>query len=176
MTIAIENLFLKQETTHITKTATIKTHSSHASSGADSATINYGPNSVTLSDFAQKHYSFDENALIPQCTVVRWNELLVIEGLMHIATISSGSGINHTKLFRKINEDNGFYSFSWLLIKKKLIGIYESGVIAVNENGAVAWHIPKSWDDTLISKSEEKLTLLREDGSTVEIQLNDGST
>jgi hypothetical protein len=95
----------------------------------------------------------DSKQFVPNIEVVSWgNDILVILGLAAWVIVSKTQGkiIAVQKLQRNTIEDQGFYMTRWVEEEEILLGIYESGVMAINREGEVVWQITKSWDDCFL--------------------------
>jgi hypothetical protein len=74
--------------------------------------------------------------------------------------IASSTGLSTLSLYRKSDEDTGFYQVTWFEEKALLLGIYEGGIFSLNDSGKVLWHIEKAWNDVFVSVDKEELRFM----------------
>jgi hypothetical protein len=129
---------------------------------------------LEIVDFAQGRFSANVNCLVPVVEVVIWEGKAFIVGLPSIVIAGSGNLLK-VDLFRKREEDTGFYMTEWMEFGQRLICVYESGIVAWSEDGHELWHIRKYWDDIFTGVEAGQLVLLREDGQRIIIDPSGGA-
>lgn len=129
---------------------------------------------IEIADFAQICYSLEAARLVPTCEVAIWNGKAFIVGLPSIVMAGEGVSVK-CDLFRKTDEDNGFYRTEWVDAGQRIFCIYESGIVAWNDAGEVLWHVRKFWDDVFTGVEADGLVFLMHDGQRIMINQSDGS-
>jgi hypothetical protein len=128
---------------------------------------------IEIANFAELSLSLEAGGL-PTCEVAIWKGVAFIVGFTAIVVVSEGE-ILKCDLFRKQNDDCGFYKTEWLDAGHRLFCVYESGILAWNEGGQQLWHISKFWDDVFAGFEGERLVLMIEGGDRIVIDPSNGS-
>lgn len=139
--------------------------------------IKNGQNFQIESSFSRFIFDEKEKKLAPFISTVNWSSLLLLFGAVRcllINTISASPGLS-IELFRREDEDSGFYDIKAMEIIDALIVIYESGVFSVSRSGQVDWHVHKMWDDVFVSAREGNIFFLMSDGGYFSIDRISGA-
>ncbi len=92
----------------------------------------------------------------PVCEVVFWNGKALLVGMQSLVIAGTEQPLIEP-LFRREDEDIGFYAFKWIELDDHLMCIYESGVIGFDADAKPRWHINKYWDDVFQGITQDGL-------------------
>lgn len=127
-------------------------------------------------NFSEPQFSAETQQMMPSLESVQWGRLLVVAGLRSCLLLKSSPlhTIGRIELFRTKNDDTGFYKIEFKQLGQFLLCVYEGGIFTICEDGSMAWHKQKPWDDELISADSERVVFLMEGGATYAFELSTG--
>lgn len=114
-------------------------------------TIRWPNGAVDEQGFAPEGVDPRSGHLKPRLDVVSWRGVHVVIGLLRLLVF----GPKHktparVDLFRDVAADPGFHHVEAFTSGPRLVLVYEGGVVGIADDGEVAWHHAKNWDDVLV--------------------------
>lgn len=122
---------------------------------------------------------FDDNfkQLMPLVEIGQWKDLILVMGVKRWLIFKSDppKPLRTIDLYRKRDEDTGFYRVTFNVCEQLLLAVYEGGVLAMSTKGDVLWHRKKHWDDELLQIEGKRLVFLSEAGERFALNCENGN-